>query len=297
MKVPVVQLRGKVPDAAMKTRKGTPIQPGDIALLLTNDCDVYRPDGKPLCKLRRAVVPVQVHEDARPHLLHLARKYKSDNRGAYGGFTVQSYRTRTGKTQTRTVDAAGKIASVESAVAGYFEPQGGRFPFCRMTQFPTDEPEKWQRVLPLIEAVAGLFEQHMPAHYRKQLEYAEQCADDFRIAGTPFSTITVNHNVAGAVHKDAGDLKDGFGMITCARQGSYTGGWLCFPQYKVAVDLQDRDLIFFNPHDWHGVTTLEHADPNAPGERITVVYYFREGLKVCGSAAEELAKVKNRGKL
>ncbi len=302
-RVPVIMLRAKVSDASIAKRKTTPITDDDYFTVLTGDCDVYRPDGQPLCLLRKGAISKSHTELARGHLSHLATKYGSDNRGSYAGYSTRQYATSTGKHQTRTTDSEGKNVTVPSAIAGYFEPQGGRFRFCRETAFVANEVERWNDVLPLVEEVAQLFKRHMPKKYRIQKDFADGCSDDFRIKDTPFSTITVNRNVAGTVHKDAGDLKTGFGLISCFRQGNYTGGLLTFPQYRVAVDLEDRDLIFFNPHDWHGVTKLVPEVCNEQPafearfiqpERITVVYYFREKISKCGTAAEELAKAKAR---
>lgn len=296
MAVPIIQLRARVPDKEIAERKATRVLPEDYVTVLTGGCDVYKPDGKPLCKLRKAAVSEDVADLARPHLRDLATNYGSDNRGAYAGLATKQIKTATGRYQTRTVDETGKSISVHSAIAGYFEPQGGRFQFCRMTAFVANEVEKWKEVLPLVHQVSDLYRANMASRFKVQLKYAEECSPDFRITGTPFSTITVNRNVAGSVHQDAGDLKEGFGVITCLRRGEYTGGLLCFPQYKVAADLEDRDMILFDPHEWHGVTDLVHTGEEE-AERITVVYYFRRGLSKCGSAEDELEKVKSKGKL
>ena len=292
MRVPVIQLRARVSDADIVRRKATKVTSDDYVALLTGDCDVYRPDGELLCMLRRKAISVEWHEQARLQLRFMTKNYGSDNRISYAGYAVAKHNTITGKGQLRATDKSGKTIIVPSAIAGYFEPQGGRFRFCRATAFVANDLERWEDVLPLVNHVGSLFEQYLPKKWKIQSEYGMCCSDDFRIVGTPFSTITVNRNIAGTVHQDAGDLKTGFGLISCHRQGDYTGGHLVFPQYRVAVDLEDRDLILFNPHDWHGVTKLRHADADDEGERITVVYYFREKLVKCGSAEQELAKAK-----
>lgn len=290
-RVPVIMLRARVPDSSIAKRKSTPVTEDDYVALLTGDCDVYRPDGQLLCMLRKGAMSREVTERAHGQLRHLATKYGSDNRASYAGYAIKSHITVTGKSQNRTVDANGKSVTVPSAIAGYFDPSG-RYRFCRETAFVANEVERWVDVLPLISEAGELFKEYLPKKWKIQNDYADGCSDDFRITGTPFSTITVNRNIAGTVHQDAGDLKTGFGLISCHRRGYYTGGHLVFPQYRVAVDLEDRDLILFNPHDWHGVTKLSNAYDATNGERITVVYYFREKLSKCGSAVEELAKAK-----
>ena len=293
MRATVVQLRSRYPASVIEARAGAPFTDQDIAIELQGDSDVFAPDGSLLCKLRRAAVSGEVSARAFPHLVHAAQTHASNNRGLYAGLPRVA---RPGSKQAPTVDPlTGKPVAIQSAVAGYFEPQGGRFPFCRATVFTADETDRWNEVLPLVHDVASIYLREVPRRYEVQRAYAEACSADFRIAGTPFSTLTINHNVAGSIHQDKGDLKEGFGVITCHRRGSYTGGRLGFPQYKVGVALEDRDVIFFNPHDWHGVTPIVSDDPDHA--RVSVVYYFRAALRRCGSAADELTRAKARGTL
>lgn len=127
MGVPIIQLRSRVPDAQIAKRKGTRLHPEDYVAVLTSDCDVFKPDGSPLCKYRRAAVSEDNAETARPILRQLAIDYGSDNRGSYAGFKVKMFKSRTGnKAQSRTVDEHGKVMKVNSAIAGYFEPVRGR---------------------------------------------------------------------------------------------------------------------------------------------------------------------------
>jgi hypothetical protein len=100
------------------------------------------------------------------------------------------------------------------------------------------------------------------------------------------------------VHTDKGDLDAGFSAIACLRRGSYTGGRLVFPEYRVAVDLHHGDLLLMDAHQYHGNTALVCAcgtEPNnfcrtCGAERISVVSYFRTKVTECGSPDEELRK-------
>src|SRR5574341_160669 len=83
--------------------------------------------------LRRRAVPQAITDAAFPTLSYL-KKYKTDNRGAYTG--VPRYQGAGSDRQSRTRDPeTGEIVQVSSAVIGYFDRQGGRFPFCRATAF------------------------------------------------------------------------------------------------------------------------------------------------------------------
>lgn len=287
-----VQLRSRVPES--EKLRGKICTPADVAVMLTGNCDVYKPDGAPLCMLRRGAIPKETLEHAY-EALHELRKYKTDNRGAYSGAgRVQAtFKDGTKAKSSRTRTAEGKVYQVSSAIVGYFDKQGGRFPFCRETRFTAHDVERWNTVLPMVGVAAKHFLCNAPARYQKQMEMCKRCPPEFVIAGTPFTTLTVNNNVApAATHKDAGDYKDGLGLISVLRRGQYTGAWLVFPEFKVGADLQDGDMLFFNSHDWHGVTDMVKQSDDA--ERISVVYYAREKMQQCKPAAEQMADLREK---
>jgi hypothetical protein len=58
-----------------------------------------------------------------------------------------------------------------------------------------------------------------------------------------------------------------------------------FPEFRVAVDLRDRDVILFDAHQWHGNIPLQLVSPDA--ERISLVCYYREKMRDCGTATQE----------
>lgn len=76
------------------------------------------------------------------------------------------------------------------------------------------------------------------------------------IAGTAFTAVTVNRDFRTAVHKDRGDLRAGFGVLTALRAGTFSGCHLVFPAYRVAVDLRTRGVLLCNVHEWHGNSPL-----------------------------------------
>jgi hypothetical protein len=52
----------------------------------------------------------------------------------------------------------------------------------------------------------------------------DKTTKDFYIANTVFSTITINRNFRTAIHKDKGDLPEGFGNLGVLQAGNYEGG-------------------------------------------------------------------------
>lgn len=180
---------------------------------------------------------------------------------------------------------------VESGIVGFFD-RNARFPFCRLTAFNLDEPDKFAAAMPLIRAIDSVFKKEVPDRYAAQLEMIEKTSPDFVISDTVFTTITVNKNWQTAVHKDAGDLEEGFGVMTALRAGYYTGCYLVFPQYRVAIDMQSRDLCLADVHQWHGNTPVIGIE--GAYERISLVLYMRKKMVHCLSAEEELIRAKNR---
>lgn len=293
----VVQLRTRIPDREMPRLAGKLCTDADHAVMLAGDCDVYKPDGEPLVLLRRAALAPELLDSAY-EALHRLRSYTSDNRGVYTGIKRAELRMMDGRKSknTRTRDESGRIVQTASAIVGYFDRQGGRHPFCRTTRFTATEVERWHTIVPMVQRVDALLARTMPERYANQRSACLQCHPAWVIGETAFSTLTVNNNVAAGVHCDKGDYKQGFGVISCVRRGQYSGAVLCFPQFRVGVDLQHGDVLFFNSHDWHGMTPLVPASEDH--ERITVVYYLRERMQQCGTPAQEIARAKQvRGAL
>lgn len=304
-----LQLKSRVSDDAMKERRGTGISRDDMVVQLHGDTDVFLPNGQMLCGLRRNAVSKAVRDEAVEQFKWMKTKFTTDNRGSYSGYDTvgngdlhkeaRENGTRLVRQdgrmsrQTRTLNSAGRIVNVSSAIIGFYD-RTGRFPYARKTAFTQNHPDRWAHVVPLVQEVSRFFEQELPARFAVQKAFVDQQQPEYTIPGTVFSTMTVNNNVCGTVHKDAGDFKDGMGVIGCFREGSFTGGQLVFPQYKVFVDFEDSDILFFNPHEWHGVNPMQHVDPANEGMRVTVVYYYRRKLSECGSIEQELERARNR---
>jgi hypothetical protein len=272
-------------------------------LLLREDARVLRPDGSPLLVLRRNALPLAVCAAAFPAVRLAARR--NDNRGTAGGIIPDSVKRIPGARAIAsrkgvrwlglkadgTVSRSDRAFVVRSGLVGYFD-RTSRYPYCRQTAFAIDHPELLPACLDLFRAADRVFAESVPDRHAAQMAWAGRISPDFRLTGTSFTTVTVNQNWQTAVHKDAGDLKAGFGVMTVLRAGPYSGGHLVFPAYRVAVDLSTRDVLMSDVHEWHGNTPLA----GVPGafERISLVLYCREKLVHCGSAAEELARAKAR---
>ena len=174
---------------------------------------------------------------------------------------------------------------------------------CRLTHFTRTNFEKYNQGLPFIHHIDKLFKRLIPDSHQRQLDRANQ-KPHLKIPKTSFSTVTINRNFRTAMHRDAGDFKEGFGNLTVIERGKYHGGYTIFPQYGVAIDLRKNDFVAMDVHQWHCNTpiyeteedklfneSLEPAFKDNPEvgtegiyekyTRISFVCYLREKIATC----------------
>ena len=297
-----IELNSQMPDEAVAALGGKTLGLKDFDVLVSGeDATVVRPDGSPLLVYRASALPEASCRAAWLALRHAATR--QGNRGMAAGKLPAKFRMGLRKTasisETRIYPAkADGTASntsysreVHSGIVGYFD-RYQRIPYCRLTAFNLEKPERFRAALPFIRAVDRVFAENVPDRYAAQKSMIERTSPDFYIHGTAFTTITVNRNWQTAVHQDAGDYRPGFGVMAVLQAGEYQGGYLVFPKYRVAVDMRTGGVCMADVHEWHGNTPIV----GKPGfyERISCVFYYREKMHRCGSAAEELEIAKNR---
>jgi hypothetical protein len=224
-------------------------------------------------------------------------KERTDNRGLASG----TKRANAGGNRTRTRLVTSQILGAMDGIP--------RKPECRLTAFSAKKVAEWEQLFPLLQAMARAFGDQVPDRYAAQADYAARTESDYIVPGTPFTTVTVNNTYPTGVHTDKGDLDAGFSCLAVARRGNYSGGVLTFPEYRVAVDMQDGDLVLMDAHEWHGNTQIicdcyDHADAtptplNGPcsvcrAERISVVAYYRTKIAECDALPVEREKARQR---
>lgn len=132
---------------------------------------------------------------------------------------------------------------------------------CRLTHFTRTNFEKYNEGLPFIQYIDNLFNKLIPEAHNKQLCRANQ-KPHLKIPKTSFSTVTINRNFRTAMHRDAGDFREGFGNLTVIERGQYQGGYTIFPQYGVAIDLRNNDFVAMDVHQWHCNTPMYETEEN-----------------------------------
>ena len=251
------------------------------------DVFVTKPNGEPLLVLikggiteRSATIGWSVLKDL---------KLITRNRGNAAGRKNEEILHKDG-TRGKYLNSA-KGWEVYSGIVGYFE-RTVRLPYCRACAWNLEHPEKFAALMPMVKETNDLFAKHVPERYAKQQAFAERTAKDFLIPETVFTTLTINKNFRTACHLDAGDLEEGFSCMSVLRRGKFNGAKLVLPNWKIAVDLQDRDVVLFDAHEWHGNTQFVPISSDA--QRCSIVHYYRENMVKCKAFQQELALVKNR---
>jgi hypothetical protein len=210
--------------------------------------------------------------------------YVTDNRGAYSG----TERIPDGDKKSRAQE-------VRSFTAGFFERQGGYTPICRATAFTRNEAKAWAVQKEMLAEMAAVMSEHAPARHKIQMEFLDKIAPEYKVDGLPFTTTAVNISVRAAYHRDRGDFKNGMGCMAVLKKGTCVNWLLGLPEYRVALDIGDRDVILFDPH-------LLHATSKGTGigkmykdwNRISVVAYVREKLVKCLPHKDEIRRARKR---
>lgn len=264
--------------------QGTFLTNKDYDILVNEDADGYDLNGNMLFRFRKGAIPFDIlkngYESFKSSIL------PNEGRGiASGG----SYR-RTKEDGTLSNTTVGY--TVESGLVGFMDRgEGGRNRFCRKTAFTKSYFDKFKNGIPFVEHVDGLYKELCPTHHEKQLAVARATNKNYRIADTSFTTVTVNKNFQTAVHQDAGDFIEGFGNLCVYREGNYEGAYLVLPEYRVAVNLTNTDMLFMDVHRWHGNTPFENQSEDFL--RVAFVMYYRNNMLKCKGPAEELKEVQN----
>ena len=183
----------------------------------------------------------------------------------------------------RYISDTSYAAAVNSGVAGYYD-RYPRFPYGRVTSYSLANP-KWTMAFPYLKKLNQYFKELVPGKYAAQRAAADKLDQKFLVEDTVFTTITVNKNFRTAAHRDAGDLATGFSnlaALTGPDEKGWTGAYLTFPEFRVAVNVRPGDLLLVNNHEGiHGNSDI--TSPLEESDRCTLVCYFRENMLELGS--------------
>ena len=252
----------------------------DFDELITDNCLVFdKSTGTLVAALCKQAIAPQTAKLSYQALMK-GFGYTTDNRGAYAA---------TEREQDYKKSKNSRTHEVRSFAGGYFERQGGRNPYCRATQYTRHKPKAWKQNLLLLKEMAAVMEQHAFDKYTNQMSFVSKIHSDYTYDGLPFTTTAVNISTRAGYHRDKGDYKGGIGCMSVFKKGLCINWKLVLPEYKIALDIGDRDVILFDPHLLHATTKgtgigKMYKDWN----RISVVAYVRQRLINCRSIQEEI---------
>jgi hypothetical protein len=275
------KLKKQLTDEQAEKLKGKYLNENNYNLLITEDADGYDINGNLLFRFRKNAIPLET-------LMLGVNSFKdsievTESRGYASGSSHKRIR-KDGSVSNITVGN-----KVESGSVGFMD-SSAMVKYCRKTAFAKNYFDKYKSGIPFVKFIDDKYKELCPAHYAKQKAIAEGTNQNYVIGDTAFTTVTVNKNFRTAVHQDAGDYPEGFGNLIAYREGNWTGGYFCLPQYKVAIDLQNTDILFVDVHKWHGNTDFINTQEDFL--RISFVIYYREYMYKCKQPAEELLKMK-----
>jgi hypothetical protein len=275
------KLKRVIPLEEADALKTTYLNENDFTVLVDHDADGYDLNGNLLFRYRKNAIPTDILKlgvDSFKDSIEL-----TESRGAASGSSHKRIR-KDGSVSNITVGN-----KVESGNVGYMD-SSAMVKYCRKTAFARKYFDKFTAGIPFVQYIDKKYEELCPEHYAKQKAIAVGTNQNYVIGGTAFTTVTVNKNFRTAVHQDAGDYREGFGNLIVYREGHYDGGFFCLPEYGVAIDMQNNDLLFADVHKWHGNT--EMTNKSEDWLRISFVLYYREYMYKCSQPSEELERVK-----
>lgn len=265
--------------------------------LINFDCDVYDGSGMLLAKFRKNILPESKLYDCVENVRSAISK--NDARGIASGKVIPEKTLYNkgvkenfhlyGEKKDGTISKFKRGNLVYSSVIGYLD-RSKMFNYCRKTAFTKNEFEKFENALPFIQEVDLYYSELVNDKWKIQKEYAKATHKNYIIKDTAFTTVTINKDFQTAVHKDAGDLKQGFGNLSCYKTKGCKGGYFVLPQWRIAFDLDNCDLLLVDVHQWHGNTPI--TKESEEDERISFVMYLRENITKCLAPSKELERVK-----
>lgn len=270
-------------DEDFEKLKGNYIDESYIKLpLITEDTDAYDTSGNLLLKFRKKVLDVTLLKTAVDSFE--GSIVPTESRGMASGGSFKRVR------KDGTVSKITVSNKVTTGAVGMMDPVA-MVPYCRKTAYTAAYYDVYKEGIPFLQRVDELYAELVPNQYAVQKQYAEATNPNWVIPGTCFTTVTVNKNFRTAIHKDSGDLRQGFGNLIAYREGDWTGNYFMLPEYGIGVDLHNGDMLFVDVHKWHCNTPFLNFD-EATCKRISFVVYYREYMLKCDSPSKELERIK-----
>ena len=193
--------------------------------------------------------------------------------------TPNSYHVKTKSGKWGMIAYANEIHTV---MAGW---KKGRFTGAiEASGWTKDNLEKFEILKDISVYNEKAFEKVDSKRYQSQKIFAETSISSEHRVGivttlsmNRYSDLNLGTSKGMSVHVDSGDTEAGMTTMCHFRDGDYTGAYLCFPRYGVAIDAPDNSVIIADSLELHGVTPIE-----GEGTRYTCVAYCDRRLATMG---------------
>jgi hypothetical protein len=165
--------------------------------------------------------------------------------------------------------------------------------YCSMARFYKDYPQIFDDITSWIRSAEKDFEEISPELYLPQKELVRgSVLEEWRIAGTSFTSGIINKSNPLGYHTDTGNIKNAWSMMLVLRAG-VDGGQLVVPELDVALSLDHCSQLFFDGQSLiHGVTPIKKT--SADGERFSVVAYSLKQMCKCLHPVQEIERAQVR---
>lgn len=247
--------------------------------LLKEDCAVYC-EGKLVLMLIRDALPAGLINSTFPYLRRVSGDPSS--RPSVFGKGARVNRIREDGLLSPRIATSKELVKTVGGKADFlgfyrYKNKAKGVPDCKRTGWTKSHPDIYDGTIPFIQRVDEVYRTCAPEPYARQVEYLKTIPE-WRIGKTAFTTLYVIKNLPTACHRDEMDIPEGFGVM--ATMGQFRGAEFCIPRFRVAVDYQPGDVLLANVHELHG------NFPLLEGERVTSVFFVRQGMHECPGLQE-----------
>ena len=202
--------------------------------------------------------------------------------------TSNSYHMKTKSGKWGMIAYANEIHSV---MAGW---KKGRFTGgIEASGWTKDNPEKWEILKDISVHNEAAFKKVDPERYQAQKDFAELHISTEHRAGimttlsmNRYSDLGLGSHQGMSVHVDSSDTEAGMTTMCHFRDGEYTGAYLTFPRYGIAIDAPDNSVIIADSLELHGVTPIK-----GEGTRYSCVAYCDRRLATMGQLGKTPKKI------
>ena len=202
--------------------------------------------------------------------------------------TPNSYHVKTKAGKWGMIAYANEIHSV---MAGW---KKGRFTGAiESSGWTKDNPDKFEILKQIGKYNEIAFNKVDPIRYQSQKTFAKtSISSDHRVgivttlSMNRYSDLNLGSHEGMSVHVDSGDTEAGMTTMCHFRDGKYTGAYLTFPRYKIAIDAPHNSVIIADSLELHGVTPIK-----GKGTRYTCVAYCDRRLATMGQLGKTPKKI------